>query len=130
MKTNSQFNKKYLVLFISLFFIEVVIAFYVHDDFIRPYFGDVLVVILIYCFLMSFLTISKFKVALFVLVLAFFVEFAQYFNFVTHLGLQDSKLANIVIGNSFALEDLFSYVAGFVVIIMAEYVFNFKKGNL
>jgi len=41
------FNTKYFLLAFALFFVEVYIALYVHDDIIRPYIGDVLVVILI-----------------------------------------------------------------------------------
>ena len=83
-----KFNKNYFIAFVLLFIIEIVIAIYIHDKFIRPYFGDVLVVILMYCFLMSFLNISKFKTALFVLAFSFCVEFGQYFNLVSLLGLK------------------------------------------
>ena len=103
-----------------LFFTEITIALYVHDDFTRPYVGDFLVVILIYCFLMSFLNVSKFKIALVVLVFSFGIEFGQYFNLVNHLGLQDYKLAKVVLGNSFAFEDLCCYILGFLVIISIE----------
>ena len=130
MKTIIKFNRNYFILFILLFIIEVLIALYVHDNFVRPYFGDVLVVILIYCFLKSILNISKFKILIFVLLFSFSVEIAQYFNIVSLLGLQNSKLANVVLGNSFAFKDLFCYLAGFVVIIMAAYGSNFKKNNL
>ena len=40
-----RFNKTYFLLTILLFCTEVIIALFVHDNFIRPYFGDVLVVI-------------------------------------------------------------------------------------
>ena len=35
---------RYFVIFLLLLIIEVLIALYVHDDFIRPYIGDVLVI--------------------------------------------------------------------------------------
>lgn len=120
-------NFNYFVLFIVLFLIEVLIALYVHDDFIRPYFGDFLVVILIYTFLMSFLNFSKAKVAVFVLIFAFCIEFAQYFNFVQLLHLHDSKLAKVVLGSSFSVEDLVTYVCGFAFILCVEYWFERKK---
>jgi hypothetical protein len=120
------FHKTYFLLFLLLFVTEVVIALFVHDNFIRPYFGDFLVMILIYTFLMSFFKFSKFKTALFVLIFAFAIETAQYFNFVSLLGLQHSKLARVVLGNSFAFEDLVTYVCGFFFILFAEHYFNNK----
>lgn len=62
-------NKTYLILTIFLFVIEVLIALFVHDNFIRPYVGDVLVVILIYCFVKSFLDLPEFVLAIGVLLL-------------------------------------------------------------
>ena len=106
-----QFNKRYFLLFLLLFVIEILIALYVHDTIIRPYFGDVLVVILIYCFVLSFLIVSKIKTSICVLLFAFGIELTQYFNLVQHLGLQKCKLANVVMGNSFSVQDLACYVA-------------------
>ena len=44
-------DTKCLFSFIIVFIIEAIIAVFIHDNFIRPYFGDVLVVVLIYCFI-------------------------------------------------------------------------------
>ncbi|NRX53022.1 putative membrane protein YfcA [Clostridium beijerinckii] len=41
-------NYKYLYIFIVLFLIEVYIGAFIHDNIIRPFIGDVLVVCLIY----------------------------------------------------------------------------------
>ncbi len=86
----------YLAYFVMLFFMEVLIALYLHDDFIRPFFGDVLVVILMYCFLMTFWNGSKIKMAVFVLLFTFGIELGQYYDLITFLQLQDSKLARVV----------------------------------
>ena len=40
----------YLAASIIVFIIELIIALYVHDRIIRPYIGDMLVVVLVYCF--------------------------------------------------------------------------------
>ena len=121
------FNKKYFLFFILLFLTETLIAIYVHDSFIRPYFGDVLVVILIYCFVLSFLKVSKIVTGICVLLFAFVIELTQYFNLVTHLGLQEYKLANVVMGNSFAVEDLVCYVFGIGFVILIEMLFQKQK---
>ncbi len=39
----------YLIAALFIFAVEVVIALYVRDDFVRPYLGDVLAVMLVYC---------------------------------------------------------------------------------
>lgn len=46
----------YAICFIGLFIVETLIALFLRDAFIRPYMGDVLVVILIYCFVRIFIT--------------------------------------------------------------------------
>ncbi|MEC4005846.1 DUF2809 domain-containing protein [Flavobacterium sp. SUN052] len=124
---NIQFSKYYFSLFILLFITEVVIALYIHDNFIRPYFGDVLVVILIYCFVLSFLKVSKIQTAICVLLFVFGIELSQYFNLVGYLGLQKFKLANIVMGNSFAVEDLVCYVFGIGFVVLVEKISSIKK---
>lgn len=114
------FNKKYFGITILIFFIEVLIALYVRDSFVRPYLGDVLVVILLYCFFRSFLKLSAIAVASGVLAFSFAVEFLQLFNIVERLNLGHSKVARIVIGTSFSWLDMLSYIAGIAVVIAAE----------
>jgi hypothetical protein len=114
------FNKKYFLLTILIFVIEVLIALYLHDTIIRPYIGDVLVVILIYCFIKSFLKLPVLPVVVFVLLFSFSVEFLQYLNIVEKLGLQNSKTARTVIGTSFAWIDLVCYIAGIIIVLIAE----------
>jgi hypothetical protein len=114
------FNKKYFGLTILIFVIEVLIALYVHDRIIRPYIGDVLVVILIYCFIKSFLKLPVLPVALFVLLFSFGVEFLQHLSIVEKLGLQNSKIARTVIGTSFAWIDLVCYIAGIIIVLITE----------
>src|SRR5688500_18670850 len=97
-KPRIAFNKNYFILAVFIFVIEVLIAMYVKDRIIRPYVGDVLVVIMIYCFVRSFFNAPIFKVALGVLIFAFTIETLQYIRVVHVLGLQRSKLARTVIG--------------------------------
>ncbi|WP_348825675.1 DUF2809 domain-containing protein [Flavobacterium aestuarii] len=117
------FNKKYFFLSIILLIIEVLIALFVHDKLIRPYLGDVLVVILIYCFIKSFLELPVLPAAIFVLLFSFGIEFLQYLNIVEKLGLQNSKIARTVIGTSFAWIDLVCYIAGIIIVLFTENFF-------
>jgi hypothetical protein len=114
------FNKNYFRLAILIFAIEVLIALFVRDNFVRPYLGDVLVVILIYCFIMSFLRLPVFTVAIGVLVFSFSLEFLQALHIVEKQGLEKSPIARTVIGTLFEWIDLAAYVAGIVIIILAE----------
>lgn len=115
-----RFKKTYFLLTIFLFIIELLIALYIHDNFIRPTIGDLLVVILIYCFLMTFLNLKYWATSIFVLLFAYLVEILQYFHIVELLGLQNNKLMVIVIGNSFSWKDLIAYLSGVLIIIAIE----------
>ena len=114
------FNKTYFGLTAVLLLIEVVIALFVKDRFIRPYLGDVLVVILIYCFVKSFIKISVYKAALGVLLFAFTIEILQYCSLVEKLKLQHNTVAKTVIGTSFSWEDILAYIAGILIVLIAE----------
>ncbi|MBX2896047.1 MAG: DUF2809 domain-containing protein [Cyclobacteriaceae bacterium] len=115
-----KFNKNYFGLTILLFIVEVLIALFLHDNFVRPYMGDVLVVILIYCFVKSFLDMPEFVLAIGVLLFAFAIEFLQYIRILNVLGLEKSELMRTVIGTSFAWFDMLAYVVGTGIVLMAE----------
>jgi hypothetical protein len=115
-----RFNLKYFLLAILLFIIEVLIARYVHDSFIRPYGGDYLVVIFIYCVVRSCWQSNVLPVAIGVLIFACFVEMMQYFNAVQLLGLQHSRVARIVIGTQFEWSDIIAYILGILTVVLIE----------
>ena len=114
------FNKDYFALAVLFFFIEILSAFFIHDTFIRPYFGDILVVILMYSFLKSFFKFPVLNVALFVLIISFTVEFLQFLNIVEKLSLEKSQILKTVLGTSFSWIDLLTYIAGITIIIVIE----------
>ncbi len=115
-----QFNWRYFLIATLLFITEVFIAMFVHDQFIRPYFGDFLVVMLVYCFVKSFLNTPFLKTAIAVLVFSFAIEVLQYINIVNKIGLGHSTLAKTVIGTSFEWLDLIAYTLGIVFVIYVE----------
>lgn len=118
-----QFNKNYFGIAVFLFAVEVLIALFVHDRFVRPYVGDVLVVILMYCSLKSFLQLPVYTGAAGVLAFACIIEFLQYIAIVEKLGLEKSVLVSTVLGTSFAWLDVLAYVVGiFIVLISEKYV--------
>lgn len=105
-------DKKYLCAFIIIFIIEVIIGVYVHDNFIRPYIGDVLVVVLIYCFIKAFVKIKTKLLPLYIFIFAASVEIGQYFNLAELLGLSDYRVARIIIGATFDIKDIACYLVG------------------
>ncbi len=120
-------HKTYLLLTLLLFVTEVIIAVYVHDSIIRPYGGDFLVVIFIYCFIRSFIDLPVWVTAIAVLLFSYTIEILQYFNLVKMLGLQDSRLARIVLGTSFAWTDLVAYTLGIILVLWAEKMIAAKQ---
>ena len=114
------FRKNYFILAVLLFVIELLIALYVDDAIIRPYIGDFLVVILIYCFVRAFFKISVTKAAIITLAFAYMVEFLQYMNFIKTTGLQHSRIANMILGNRFEWIDMIAYTLGVITVLIVE----------
>ena len=112
-----KFNKYYFLLALLLFAIELYIGLYMHDNFVRPYGGDFLVVILLFCLIKSFVDWPVIPTAAGVLVFAYLVEISQYFHLVTLLGLQHSKTARLLLGTSFSFTDLLCYTLGIATVV-------------
>jgi len=108
-----KFSVKYLLITILIFLIEVLIATKLeHIFFIRAYLGDVIVVMLLYTFVKTFITINDQKLIAGIFVFSCLVEFAQYFKIADKLGFQPGSLMYIVIGNSFSWIDILCYAVG------------------
>ena len=113
-------SKWYLLVTICLLFIEIAIALFVKDKIIRPYIGDLLVVILIYAFVKIWISNREILVAICVFVFACFIELLQYFHIVEVLGLDDNKVATVIIGSKFNTLDIVMYLMGTIVVILTE----------
>ena len=112
----------YAVAFALLFLAEVVIALFVHDTFIRPYFGDVLVTILLCCLYKAVFSKDTPALPLFVFGFAVLVEFAQYVNIVKLLGLENNAFLSTLIGTSFSVIDIVCYGVGCLIFWLTEAV--------
>lgn len=115
-----KFNKTYFGLTLLILITEIIIALYVHDNIVRPYIGDVFVVILIFCFIKSLVNTKVIPTAFFVLLFAFGVETLQYFKIIEILGLQNNSVARIAIGTSFAWMDIACYIVGIAIALAVE----------
>jgi hypothetical protein len=121
-----QFNFKYFRYFVVLLAAEVFIGTKVHDSFIRPFVGDFLVVILIYCFVRSFFKVYGMPTVLSILFLSYAVELSQAFHLVNVLGLQDYKMARLILGTTFSWTDLLMYTLGIILVVVLEILFGKK----
>ncbi len=119
-KFKMKINIKYLIAFVMLIIIEALIAIYLHDDIIRPYIGDILVVILMYTFIRAFVSKPIEWLPAYIFAFATAVELAQYFKLVELLNLQNNKFARIIIGSSFDLKDILCYFVGAGVLVLWE----------
>ena len=99
-----------------LLVIEVLIALFVHDSFIRPYVGDVLVVVLMYTFVRIFLPEGIRLLPLYIFLFAAGVEVLQYFRIAEVLGVSDNRILSVVVGSVFDVKDIVCYGVGCVVL--------------
>lgn len=120
-----RFNKKYALFFIGLLAAELSIAFFVKNPLIRDNIGDLLVVALLYCFLLTFFEVNKVRAIIGVWVFALLVEISQAYHLIEILNMQDSKLAQLILGTTFDFNDILSYTAGCVIL----YILEFSEDN-
>lgn len=126
-KLNRNTRGAYFAGFSILLIVEILIERYAHDDIIRPYLGDFLVVILIYCFVMALSRISVLNGLLGVLFFSFAVEFFQLINIVKVLQYQPPKIVMIMLGSSFSVADLVAYTLGIAFTASLEYFVNASR---
>jgi len=127
-KMKFRFSLKYFLLTIFIFLTEVLIATKLANIFfVRAYLGDVIVVILLYTFVKSFVKMNDKKLILGILVFSCLVEFAQYFHIAEKLGFRPGSLMYIVIGNSFSWIDILCYAVGCMLLFLWLRLNNLKK---
>ncbi len=123
----------YAIAFAVLLFTEIMIALFVHDGFIRPYMGDVLVTILICCLCKAVVPKGVPFLPIYVFVFAALVEAMQYFQLVKLLGLENNTFISTVVGTTFSFFDLICYGIGCLVFWVTEKavysVFRHQNGS-
>lgn len=101
----------FAVLAVALFCTEAAIALWVHDDFIRPFFGDILIVIFLYCVIRTVFPDKIRYLSLYVLVFAVIVELTQAIPLVDLLGIHN-RVIRVLMGTSFSWGDIVCYAVG------------------
>jgi|BioPla2DNA2_1021312.scaffolds.fasta_scaffold07113_3 hypothetical protein len=117
-------NLKYLIAFFILFVTEIFIALFVKDKIIRPFIGDILVVILMYTFIRGIWSKPIKGLPIYLFLFAVVVEITQYFHLVDRLGLGNNKLMATIMGTSFDVRDILCYFIGAVLLIIWENFYN------
>lgn len=110
----------YLIGFVLILIIEIGIALFVNDAFIRPYLGDTLATILIYCLVMSLSRFDYRTGIMISLLVSYLVEIAQYLELIYLLRLGEYKFARIILGTSFSWGDMLMYSIGALFIYAIE----------
>jgi Protein of unknown function (DUF2809). len=91
---------------------EVCIALFVHDTVIRPYIGDILAAVLVYCTVRVFWHNPPKLLAFYVWMFAVAVELVQLFGIVQWLGLGENRLIAVIAGGTFDFVDIALYAVG------------------
>ena len=98
---------------------EILIALFVRDSFVRPYGGDILVTVLLCCFLRAVFLFWIPYLPLGVFLFAAAVEFAQALGIASQIP-GGWTAVRIIVGSSFSVWDLVCYAVGCVLFWGAE----------
>lgn len=116
---------RFAIVEVLLILIEFFIGIFVHDNFIRPYGGDIIVVVVLYALVRIVCGAHKRPVALYVFIFSFAYEFTQMIPLVDLLGIH-SRFMRILMGTSFSWADILCYLTG-CAICFGHDLFYMKK---
>lgn len=120
MRRQRHLRGPYAIAALILLAIEVMIALFVRDTFVRGYLGDVLAVMLVYAVLRTVTPLGVIAAVLVSLGIAFAIEIAQALDILGALGVRDNTLARVVFGGQFDWLDIAAYLAGGLVVFTVE----------
>ncbi len=112
---------KYLTVFLILLTVEVLIALFVHDNFVRPYIGDVLVVACVYTAVRVVIPNKVKFLSVYVFLFALLVELIQLID----LNIQN-KFLSILMGSTFDFVDILCYGVGSIGLLIFDLIY-FKE---
>lgn len=107
------------LLTLAVFALEVFIALRVRDAFVRPYLGDVLVVVLMYLAFKTVLRAPATWLAGAALAIACVIEELQALSLVDVLGIEN-RVLRVALGSTFSWADMLCYAAGAALVLMVE----------
>lgn len=117
----------YLLAAFFLVAVEVFIAAFVHDGFVRPYLGDTIATILVYVVLMVFPAVTSNWAIMGALVVSFLVEWMQFIHMLEYVGMENNKMAVLFFGSAASWEDVVAYSIGGVMVYLFTQKETLKK---
>ncbi len=124
-----KFQWKYGVTFITLLVAEVLIALFVHDKIVRPYIGDILVVILMYTLIRSFIEKPTRYLPIYLFIFSGGVELLQYFKLIEILGLHKNRFIATIMGTTFDMKDIGCYFIATILLVIWENIQTKKQAT-
>lgn len=114
------FSLTYFLISIIIFVIEILIAtVFSNIFFVRAYLGDVIVVMLLFTLVKSFLIIKNNHILILgIFLFSCLVEWAQYFHIAEKMGLPPGSIMYVIVGNSFSWIDIACYAAGCLLLLL------------
>lgn len=119
----------YAAIFVILLAVEILIGMYVHDSFVRPYIGDMLVVILLWAAVRMIIPYEIVWLSGAIYIFSVIVELTQLIPLVDFLEIEN-RLIRVIMGTSFAYADLFAYAAGCAVTAVIDLVLFRKRKKI
>ncbi len=116
----------YLLCFAVLLSCELLIGLFVHDRFVRPYLGDMLVTVLLCCLLRCIWPNRPRALWLYVFCFSGAVEFLQLWGLADRLHIQN-KLLRVLLGTTFDWKDIACYFCGCLLFGLAEFLLRRHK---
>lgn len=111
--------------FVILTGIEILIGMFVHDSFVRPYLGDVLVVMVLYCLVRIFVPDKIRMLPLYLFLFVAGVEVLQGLQIADKLGIT-SPVLRTMIGTVCDVKDILCYAVGCALLGLYEMI-KWKK---
>ncbi len=117
----------YATLAILLIVVECLIARYVQDSFVRPYVGDILVVMVLYCLVRCILPTGLPWLPLGIFMFGAMVEWVQYQNILENLGLDRYRVLRIALGTVGDPKDVLCYGIGCLCIFVGSMIYHLRE---
>ena len=118
----------YIITFIVLLITECIIGAFVHDSFVRPYVGDVLVTALLCALVRIFLPERPRLLPLWVFLFSAAVELAQLFDIASVIA-PGNRIVEIALGSTFDPTDLLCYFTGCLLFFISENLLRRKSND-
>ena len=110
----------YALAALTILAVETGIALFAQDDFVRPYLGDMLAVVLAFAGIRAVTPLGSLPAVLMASAIAFAVEAGQALGLLDALGLRGSSVARTLLGADFEWRDIAAYVAGALATLAVE----------